>query len=80
MFGYPVMPVGEFGDLGQMGDAKHLVMPGKPRKLAADNLSNASADAGIDFIKYDGFYRIGLRQDGFERQNHPGQLSSGSNA
>src|SRR5579883_2258519 len=45
------MMVRETGDLGKMGDAKHLGIAGKALQPLSNALGHASANAGIDFIK-----------------------------
>ena len=45
------MLVGEGGDLGQMGYAKHLLRPGEGFQLLADGFRRPAADPNVDFVK-----------------------------
>ena len=52
-------------------------MAGKFGQFAADDFRRAAADAGIDFVKHNGFHRIGVRQNRFQGQDHPRKLTAG---
>ncbi len=52
------MMVPESGNLRQMGDADDLMMFGEIQKFFSDNLRHPSADAGVHFIKNDGFHSV----------------------
>ena len=46
--------VGEGGDLGQVGDAQHLLGAGQRLQLGADRLRCAAANADVDFVEDQG--------------------------
>src|SRR3990170_865886 len=52
---HDVMGVGQGGDLGQMGDADNLMGGGHLFQFLADDLGDAAADAGVDFVKQKGW-------------------------
>ena len=59
------MAVGEFGDLGQMGDTEDLMGSSKAPKLFPDDGTNPTTDALVDFIEDQG----GNQTDGKNRND-----------
>jgi hypothetical protein len=52
-----------------VGDAQHLVAPGKAPQLLADHPSAPAAHARVYLVKYKGRGKVGFRQDRFEREH-----------
>ncbi len=63
---------------GQMGDADHLVVPGNVSQLFRYLLGRAPADSGVDLVKNQSRYVIGIRQHSLNGQHDPGQLTTGA--
>ena len=70
------MPVGERGDLGQVGDHDDLAVPGQLREPAADLHRDPPADPGIDLVEDQRLGRLTRRQHDLQREPDPGQLAT----
>jgi hypothetical protein len=64
---------GQAGDLGQMGDAKQLVLAREREELPSHNFGNAAGDARIHFVEDHAGARA-LAEGGLQRQGDPGKL------
>lgn len=60
-----------------MGDGDDLARKRDLSDLLRDRLSGLSADAGIDFIKDDGWDSVGFDEGGFEGEHDSGRFASG---
>ena len=71
------MSIGHGGQLGQMGDAQHLLGAADAGHLLRHLLSGPAGDAGIHLVKDHGAYPILLRQNVLHGQHDAGQLAAG---
>ena len=71
------VPVGERGDLGQVGDDQHLPVARQPGQPATDLDRRPAADAGVDLVEDQRGHRVGAGQAHLQRQHDPGQLAAG---
>ena len=67
----------ERGNLGQMGDAEHLMFLRDRRHLFANHAADLAADIGIDLIKNHQWNLVLLGEGAFHRQHHPRHLATG---
>src|SRR5688572_15790111 len=66
-------------NLCQMGNAEHLVMPGKALQQFPYNFSNTAANACVHFIEYQRWYAFFIPADDLDRKADPGQFSARRN-
>ena len=71
------MGIGHGGQLGQMGDAQHLLGAADAGHLLRHLLSGPAGDAGIHLVKDHGAYPVLLRQNVLHGQHDAGQLTAG---
>ncbi len=64
------------GDLWQVGNANHLMLPGKCSESLSHHVSGATADPSIHLIKNQGLMNGFLGQQFFQGQDNPGKLSA----
>ena len=67
--GYLEMRGSAGGDLRQVTYAKNLMVARKRAKLFSHCLRRQAADAGVDFVEHERRHRIGVSQNGFEREH-----------
>ena len=63
-------------DLGQMGDAQHLVVSREGPQAAPHGIGASAADARVDLVEHQDWCRIGRRQDLLDREGHARQLAT----
>ena len=66
--------VGECRDLGEMGDAQHLVLASEQRERAADGHPGFAAETGVDLVEHQG--RRCLRENHPQGQHHARELAA----
>ena len=77
VFSTTQLPVGERGDLRQVGDDHDLRGPGQPGQPPADLDRRLAADARVDLVEEVRRHRVGTREDDLDREHHPRQLTAG---
>ena len=73
------MAVCKGGNLRQMRNANHLMRLGERFKLDADFLRRTTADARVNFVKYQCADIIFFRKYAFNRQHDAGKFTARSN-
>ena len=73
------MKIGAGGNLRQMSDAEHLMMPGELADFFGDGFSRLTADARIDLVENHCVDLVTASKETLHRQHQPGQLTSGYN-
>ena len=63
------------GQLGQVSHAQHLVRLGQLVQFATHNASHATADPHIDLVEDEGGHRVGVGEDGLQRQHEARRLT-----
>src|SRR5215475_4892971 len=63
-----------------MGDAQDLMRGGDLLEFFSDNLGNAAADTGIDFIEEQGWTPTGRKRKRFDRQHQARKLAAGGDS
>ena len=73
------MSLAAAGNLGQMGNAEDLMMPGNLTELLTDNLCRRTADPAVHFVEDDRTDGAGPGQHLFQRQHDAGKFAAGGN-
>ena len=68
--------VGVRRDLGQVGDAQHLVVARQPPQAAAHRVGRAAADARVDLVEHEGRRVVRRGEHLLDGQRHPRQLAA----
>ena len=64
------------GDLRQMRDAEHLMIPAQRAKPLPQRRCIAAADASVDLVEHEQWRFVGRGQDDLERQRQPAGLAA----
>ena len=69
------VPVGESGDLGQMGDAQHLVLGCELGEDAPHPFGGRAPDPGVHLVEHDDHVPIRPAERVLDREEEPQELS-----
>ena len=78
IFAHVILPVGQRGDLGQMGDAKHLTAPADGIQLLAHPAGGPAGNTGVHLVKHRSDPLFPGGKDIFHGQHDAGKLAAGS--
>jgi len=77
LLGGDVMSGGRGGDLGEVGDAKDLALPGNLPHLLSHGAGGLAPDVCIHFIEHQDWDLVLGGQDRFQGEHHAGQFAGG---